>query len=168
MISAPSGALVTAPTSRILSSNKIAPSSTLFLAGSISLAFLISVGVVMRSAFLHGDVERRGKCDGDNEGYPDRQRAEARSLKRSGKMIVHAPPEQKEPHQQASALAPLSASASSTAMRTATPMRTCVSITEIAGLSATVESISTPRFIGPGCITIAPGLANFSLSSSKP
>src|SRR5262249_15618475 len=49
-------------------------------------------------------------------------------------------------------------SASSTAMRTATPISTCSRISEWAP-SATSESISTPRFIGPGCITSASGLA---------
>ena len=49
-------------------------------------------------------------------------------------------------------------SASSTAMRTATPISTCSRISDCAP-SATMESISTPRFIGPGCITSASGLA---------
>ena len=52
----------------------------------------------------------------------------------------------------------LRASASSTAMRTATPISTCSRISDCAP-SATIESISTPRFIGPGCITSASGLA---------
>ena len=50
------------------------------------------------------------------------------------------------------------ASASSTAIRTATPISTCSRISDCAP-SATSESISTPRFIGPGCMTNAPGLA---------
>ena len=33
---------------------------------------------------------------------------------------------------------------------------------------ATLESISMPRFIGPGCITIASGLACASFSSVRP
>src|SRR6185503_1035869 len=41
-----------------------------------------------------------------------------------------------------------------TAMRTAMPKVTCGRITEC-GPSATEESISTPRFIGPGCMTMA-------------
>ena len=49
-------------------------------------------------------------------------------------------------------------SASSTAMRTATPISTCSRITDCAP-SATLESISMPRFIGPGCMTSASGLA---------
>ena len=49
-------------------------------------------------------------------------------------------------------------SASSTAMRTATPISTCSRISDCAP-SATIESISTPRFIGPGCMTSASGLA---------
>ena len=49
-------------------------------------------------------------------------------------------------------------SASSTAMRMATPISTCSRISDCAP-SATIESISTPRFIGPGCMTSASGLA---------
>ncbi len=49
-------------------------------------------------------------------------------------------------------------SASSTAMRMATPISTCSRIRDWAP-SATMELISTPRFIGPGCITSASGLA---------
>ena len=48
--------------------------------------------------------------------------------------------------------------ASSTAMRMATPISTCSRISDCAP-SATIESISTPRFIGPGCMTSASGLA---------
>ncbi len=40
------------------------------------------------------------------------------------------------------------------AMRMATPLVTCSRITDCEP-SATRESISTPRFIGPGCITTA-------------
>ncbi len=43
----------------------------------------------------------------------------------------------------------------STALRTSTPPRTCSSTTDRSP-SATSGAISTPRFIGPGCITIAP------------
>src|SRR5581483_9357836 len=43
----------------------------------------------------------------------------------------------------------------STAMRTTSPERTC-SVTSAASESATRGSISTPRFIGPGCITTCP------------
>ncbi|MGY4417131.1 hypothetical protein ACVWW4_008867 [Bradyrhizobium sp. LB7.1] len=52
----------------------------------------------------------------------------------------------------------LRASASSTAMRTATPISTCSRIRDCAP-SATAVSISTPRFMGPGCITSASGFA---------
>ena len=55
------------------------------------------------------------------------------------------------------------AKAWSTAMRTATPISTCSRMT-LRASSATFESISTPRFIGPGCITSASGLARASLS----
>jgi hypothetical protein len=48
---------------------------------------------------------------------------------------------------------------SSTAMRMATPISTCSRMTLWTGSSATALSISTPRFIGPGCITSALGLA---------
>ncbi len=39
-------------------------------------------------------------------------------------------------------------------MRTATPFVTCSVMTD-AGPSATSAAISTPRFIGPGCMTSA-------------
>ena len=54
-----------------------------------------------------------------------------------------------------------------TAMRTAIPKVTCLRITDC-GPSATADSISTPRFIGPGCITIASGLASASFSAVRP
>src|SRR6267143_605672 len=54
-----------------------------------------------------------------------------------------------------------------TAMRTAMPKVTCGRITEC-GPSATEESISTPRFIGPGCMTMASGLASASFCGVKP
>ncbi len=41
-------------------------------------------------------------------------------------------------------------------MRTATPLRTW-SITRVWGRSATSPAISTPRFIGPGCMITASG-----------
>lgn len=41
-------------------------------------------------------------------------------------------------------------------MRTATPLPTCSTMTE-RGESAASAEISSPRFIGPGCITIACG-----------
>ena len=47
----------------------------------------------------------------------------------------------------------------STAIRTATPISTCSLIRLRCGSSATSLAISTPRFIGPGCITSASGLA---------
>src|SRR3990172_10632334 len=53
------------------------------------------------------------------------------------------------------------------AMRTAMPFVTCGRITE-RGPSATAESISSPRFIGPGCMTIASGLAYASFSGVRP
>src|SRR5690606_13229869 len=46
----------------------------------------------------------------------------------------------------------------STAIRTGTPLPTCRSIT-LVGPSASADSISTSRFIGPGCMTTAPGAA---------
>ena len=54
-----------------------------------------------------------------------------------------------------------------TAIRTAMPNVTCGRITERAP-SATAESISTPRFIGPGCMTIASGFASASFSGVRP
>ena len=52
-------------------------------------------------------------------------------------------------------------------MRTATPFETCSRITEN-GPSATAESISTPRFIGPGCITITSPAARRRRSGVSP
>ena len=60
-----------------------------------------------------------------------------------------------------------SSSASITAMRTATPISTCSWMT-LCGPSAISEAISTPRFIGPGCMTSASSLAAFSFSASSP
>jgi hypothetical protein len=54
-----------------------------------------------------------------------------------------------------------------TAMRTAMPKVTCGRITECLP-SATPESISTPRFIGPGCMTMASGFASASFSGVRP
>src|SRR6185295_3012103 len=54
-----------------------------------------------------------------------------------------------------------------TAMRTAMPNVTCGMIT-LCGPSATDESISTPRFMGPGCITMASRLASASFSAVRP
>src|SRR6185369_6090537 len=54
--------------------------------------------------------------------------------------------------------------ASRHAMRTATPISTCSRMTDRLISSATSESISTPRFIGPGCMIKASGLARASLA----
>ena len=54
-----------------------------------------------------------------------------------------------------------------TAILTAMPNLTCGRITACAP-SATAESISTPRFNGPGCMTIASGLASASFSGVRP
>src|SRR5207247_11064970 len=56
------------------------------------------------------------------------------------------------------------ASRYSTAVRTATPFVTWSRIT-LCGPSATRESISTPRFIGPGCMMVM-GRATFSSRSA--
>src|SRR5882672_2831604 len=55
-------------------------------------------------------------------------------------------------------------STSRQAMRTATPISTCSRIRLRSMSSATSLSISTPRFIGPGCMMSASGLAAASLS----
>ena len=60
-----------------------------------------------------------------------------------------------------------SATCASTAMRTARPFATWRRITDC-GPSATSESISTPRFIGPGCMTIARGLARREARRRQP
>jgi len=52
-------------------------------------------------------------------------------------------------------------------MRTATPLATWSRMTEY-GPSATSDAISTPRFIGPGCITRTSGFARRSRSSVIP
>ena len=54
-----------------------------------------------------------------------------------------------------------------TAIRTAMPKVTCGRMTARSP-SATAESISTPRFIGPGCMTMTSGLASASLSGVRP
>jgi hypothetical protein len=59
------------------------------------------------------------------------------------------------------------ASMAITAMRTAMPKVTWGRITAWLP-SATAESISTPRFIGPGCMTMASGLASASFSGVRP
>ena len=54
----------------------------------------------------------------------------------------------------------------STAIRTLTPLATCSTIVD-RGESATSAAISTPRFIGPGCITMAcSGSSAIRLASS--
>jgi hypothetical protein len=53
-------------------------------------------------------------------------------------------------------------------MRTATPISTCSWMTLTLMSSARSPSISTPRFIGPGCITMASGFAKASFSASSP
>ncbi len=60
--------------------------------------------------------------------------------------------------------AALRVSTSRQAMRMATPISTWSVMIERPSRSATVLSISTPRFIGPGCITIASGAARASRS----
>ncbi len=52
-------------------------------------------------------------------------------------------------------------------MRTATPLATWSRMTERPE-SAMSEAISTPRFMGPGCMTIASGLARASRFASSP
>src|SRR5205814_2694928 len=90
--------------------------------------------------------------------------------------VDHAPALQQERAHQSGippAPPPLAASASSglppasrysTAMRTATPFVTWSRMT-LWGPSATRESISTPRFMGPGCMMVR-GRETFSRRSS--
>ncbi len=56
---------------------------------------------------------------------------------------------------------------SSTAMRTAMPFSTWFRMTERCE-SATSEEISRPRLMGPGCITMASGLARLICSRRNP
>ena len=53
------------------------------------------------------------------------------------------------------------------AIRTTRPFETCCRITDC-GPSATADAISTPRFIGPGCITMASRLASARRSAVRP
>jgi hypothetical protein len=53
-----------------------------------------------------------------------------------------------------------------TAIRTAMPNVTCGRIT-LRSPSATADSISTPRFIGPGCMTIASGFGQRQLFAGQ-
>ena len=53
-------------------------------------------------------------------------------------------------------------------VRVATPISTCSEIRLTSRSSAMSEAISTPRFIGPGCMTSAPGFAAPSFSRSRP
>src|SRR5262245_59486312 len=55
----------------------------------------------------------------------------------------------------------------STAIRTETPLVTCSTIVDL-GESATSAAISTPRFIGPGCITMAWSGNSAIRSQSRP
>ena len=55
----------------------------------------------------------------------------------------------------------------STAIRTLTPLATCSTIVDL-GESATSAAISTPRFIGPGCITMASSGSCRSRAVSSP
>ena len=59
-------------------------------------------------------------------------------------------------------------STSRMAMRMATPISTCSEIRLTTTSSAMSDAISTPRFMGPGCMTSAPGLAIASLARSRP
>src|SRR5439155_22411547 len=83
--------------------------------------------------------------------------------------------EEQRPHHSGAA-AQLAASPSSgrppanryrTAMRTATPFVTCARMT-LCDPSATRESISTPRFMGPGCMMVSSRGARSSRSTVTP
>ncbi len=52
-------------------------------------------------------------------------------------------------------------------MRTVTPLATCATIVERAE-SATSAAISTPRFIGPGCMTMACSGSSAIRPASRP
>src|SRR5262249_18535501 len=85
--------------------------------------------------------------------------------------VVHqqigpVPAEHRDTLQQVLHLAPPS-NRYSTAMRTSTPFATCSTIVD-RGESATSGLISIPRFIGPGCITIACEGSARTRSASSP
>ena len=75
--------------------------------------------------------------------------------------VEHAAAAQQDPHASFPAMMDM------TAMRTAIPKVTCGRIT-LCAPSATRESISTPRLMGPGCMTMASGRASASLSGVSP
>ena len=75
---------------------------------------------------------------------------------RSGTRGIMRPPAARRARPRARAWTSPRAGRTSTAMRTTRPARTW-STTSAASESATRGSISTPRFIGPGCMTTWPG-----------
>src|SRR4029077_3785164 len=99
----------------------------------------------------------RGQADDELLGVVGELREHRRRLEEDGAAVFLA-----------HAASPRGPSASaSTAMRTATPLRTWSRITDC-GPSATSEAISTPRFIGCGCITMASARASFRRCGVSP
>ena len=100
----------------------------------------------------------RRVADGDDAPAGDRDVAHRVE---PGRRIDDAPTGDQDPHAEFPAMMLI------TAIRTAMPKVTWGRIT-LWPPSATAESISTPRLIGPGCITIASGRASASLSGVRP
>jgi hypothetical protein len=73
----------------------------------------------------------------------------------AGRRVDDPPPSNTNRVLTAASPFPPPSSRNSSAILTAMPFVTCSSITE-RGRSATSESISTPRFIGPGCMMRPP------------
>ncbi len=105
-----------------------------------------------------GNEARRRRADGDDPAGLDAHR---RRAVEAARRIDHAAVADLELHRQFPATMLI------TAMRTAMPNVTCGRITAWSP-SATAESISTPRFIGPGCMTMASGFASASFSGVRP
>ena len=108
-----------------------------------------------------GTLERPSRAVGRQIAADPRDAVVRRSARRTRRRVRS--PDRRPVRPSAAASSPRSAphppaSRYSTAIRTATPLATCSRITEY-GPSATSDAISTPRFIGPGCMMITSGLA---------
>src|SRR4029078_11571911 len=112
-------------------------------------AFLGLTDDAFRDQQVAHDVEIARWIDDPGVGEQDRKARRQHDIMRSAN-LVRAP--------SCMAFGKFRGAASRTAMRTATPISTCSRINDCAP-SATIESISTPRFIGPGGMTMSRGFA---------
>ena len=110
-----------------------------------------------RGSHQHGSI--RSSEIRSNLGDPPIDNQHVKPFIKPGSRINHTPAmDQDAAHE------PPRISRKSTAIRTARPAETCASI-RLCGPCATSTAISTPSFIGPGCITIASGDANATRSA---